>query len=43
MKMAPQAAMGVFVRGESGRLAAVRLYHDVDRPLGRQASEGTGL
>ena len=29
----PQAAMGVFVRGANSRLAAVRLYDDVDRPL----------
>jgi hypothetical protein len=32
--MPPQAGVGVFVRGESGRLAAVRLYDDVDRPVG---------
>ena len=36
MEMAPQAAMGVFVRGESGGLATVRLYDDVDRPLGQR-------
>ena len=33
MVMPPQAAMGVFVQGASGRLAALRLYDDVDRPL----------
>ncbi len=33
MAIPPQAAMGVFVRGANGRLAAVRLYDDVDRPL----------
>ncbi len=33
MAMPPQAAMGVFVRGANSRLAAVRLYDDVDRPL----------
>ena len=35
MELPPQAGFGVFVRGESGRLAAVRLYDDVDRPLGQ--------
>ena len=29
----PQAAFGVFIRGASGRIGAVRLYDDVDRPL----------
>ena len=29
----PQAAVAVFVRGESGRLAAVRVYDDTDPPL----------
>ncbi|MGZ4591486.1 MAG: nuclear transport factor 2 family protein [Actinomycetes bacterium] len=33
-QLPPQAGLGVFVRGESGRLAAVRLYDDVDRPSG---------
>ena len=27
----PQAGVAVFVRGDSGRLAAVHLYDDVDR------------
>ena len=29
----PQAGVAVFVRGDSGRLAAVRLYDDIDRPI----------
>ena len=29
----PQAGIAVFDRGESGRLAAVRLYDDVERPV----------
>ena len=36
MELPPQAGFGVFVRGESGRLAAVRLYDDVDRPPGQR-------
>ena len=47
MEMAPQAAMGVFVRGESGSLANVRLYDDVHRSLGqhmqgRESASGGG-
>ncbi|GAB3046631.1 hypothetical protein GCM10027053_00330 [Intrasporangium mesophilum] len=30
VELAPQAALGVFARGETGRLAALRLYDDVD-------------
>jgi len=30
----PQAGVAVYVRGESGRLAAARIYDDVDPPLG---------
>jgi hypothetical protein len=31
-QLPPQAGMAVFVRGESGRIAAVRVYGDVDPP-----------
>jgi hypothetical protein len=31
-ELPPQAGMTVFVRGQSGRLAAARLYNDVDPP-----------
>jgi len=30
----PQAGFAVYVRGESGKLAAARIYDDVDPPLG---------
>ncbi len=30
----PEAAMAVYVRGDSGKLAAARIYDDVDPPLG---------
>ena len=30
----PEAGVAVFARGESGKLAAVRIYDDVDPPLG---------
>jgi hypothetical protein len=30
----PQAGVAVYVRGESGKLAAARIYDDVDPPLG---------
>jgi SnoaL-like domain len=33
-ELAPQAGVGVYVRGESGKLAAARIYDDVDPPLG---------
>jgi ketosteroid isomerase-like protein len=32
-ELAPQAGLAVYVRGESGRLAAARIYDDVDPPL----------
>jgi hypothetical protein len=31
--LAPQAGVAVYVRGESGKLAAARIYDDVDPPL----------
>jgi hypothetical protein len=33
-EVAPEAAMAVYVRGASGKLAAARIYDDVDPPLG---------
>jgi hypothetical protein len=30
----PRAGVAVYVRGESGKLAAAHIYHDVDPPLG---------
>ena len=30
----PQAGIAVYVRGESGKLAAARIYDDADPPLG---------
>jgi hypothetical protein len=33
-ELAPQAGMAVYVRGPGGRLAAARIYDDVDPPLG---------
>jgi ketosteroid isomerase-like protein len=36
----PQAAVAVYVRGESGRLAAVRIYDDSDPPLTPAARAG---
>ena len=33
-EVAPEAGMGVYVRGDSGKLAAARIYDDVDPPLG---------
>jgi hypothetical protein len=35
--LSPQAGMAVYVRGQSGQLAAARIYDDVDPPLGRQS------
>lgn len=32
----PQAGVAVYVRGQSGKLAAARVYDDVDPPVGRQ-------
>jgi hypothetical protein len=36
-ELAPQAGIAVYVRGDSGKLAAARIYDDVDPPLGRHA------
>jgi len=33
-ELAPQAGVAVYVRGETGKLAAARIYDDVDPPLG---------
>jgi len=33
-ELAPQGGVTVFVRGDSGKLAAARIYDDVDPPLG---------
>jgi hypothetical protein len=33
-ELAPQAGVAVYVRGQSGKLAAARIYDDVDPPLG---------
>jgi hypothetical protein len=33
-EVAPQAGVAIYVRGESGKLAAARIYDDVDPPLG---------
>jgi hypothetical protein len=30
----PQAGIAVYVRGDSGKLAAARIYDDVNPPLG---------
>jgi SnoaL-like protein len=34
-ELPPEAGVAVYVRGQSGRLAAARIYDDVDPPLGR--------
>jgi hypothetical protein len=34
-QLAPQAGVAVYVRGPSGKLAAARIYDDVDPPLGQ--------
>jgi hypothetical protein len=31
--LAPEAGIAIYVRGESGKLAAARIYDDVDPPL----------
>jgi hypothetical protein len=36
-ELPPQAGIAVYVRGDSGKLAAARIYDDVDPPLGRQS------
>ncbi len=33
-ELSPQAGIAVYVRGQSGKLAAARIYDDVDPPLG---------
>jgi ketosteroid isomerase-like protein len=33
-ELAPEAGVAVYVRGQSGRLAAARIYDDADPPLG---------
>jgi SnoaL-like domain len=33
-ELPPEAGVGVYVRGESGKLAAARVYDDADPPLG---------
>jgi hypothetical protein len=33
-ELPPEAGVAVYVRGQSGKLAAARIYDDVDRPLG---------
>jgi hypothetical protein len=34
-ELPPQAGVAVYIRGESGKLAAARIYDDVDAPLGQ--------
>jgi hypothetical protein len=34
-ELPPEAGVAVYVRGESGKLAAARIYDDTDPPLGR--------
>ena len=36
-ELLPQAGVAVYVRGETGKLAAARIYDDVDPPLGPAA------
>lgn len=33
-ELPPEAGVAVYVRGQSGRLAAARIYDDADPPLG---------
>jgi hypothetical protein len=35
-ELPPQAGVAVYVRGQSGKLAAARIYDDADPPVGRQ-------
>ena len=35
-ELAPEAGIAVYVRGESGKLAAARIYDDCDPPLGQR-------
>jgi hypothetical protein len=39
----PQAGVAVYVRGESGKLAVARVYHDADPPLARKPALGGGI
>ena len=39
-ELPPQAGVAVFVRGESGKLAAARIYDDADPPLGHRRPLG---
>jgi SnoaL-like domain len=36
-ELPPEAGIAVYVRGDSGKLAAARIYDDVDPPLGRHS------
>jgi SnoaL-like domain len=36
-ELPPEAGVAVYVRGPSGKLAAVRIYDDADRPLGHRS------
>ena len=36
-ELPPQAGVAVYVRGQSGQLAAARIYDDADPPAGSQA------
>jgi hypothetical protein len=40
-ELPPQAGVAVYVRGESGKLAAARIYDDADPPLPEAASGPT--
>jgi hypothetical protein len=35
-ELPPQAGVAVYVRGETGKLAAARIYDDVNRPTGQR-------
>lgn len=41
-ELAPQAGIAVYVRGESGKLAAARIYDDADPPLVGPSALSTG-
>jgi hypothetical protein len=44
-ELPPEAGVAVYVRGQSGRLAAARIYDDTDPPLESAwpPSAGTGV
>lgn len=42
-ELPPQAGVAVYVRGQSGKLAAARIYDDVDPPLSSPAAARRGL